>query len=174
MGSLPDMRFKGDDRPVERVSWNEAKAFCDRLTRLTGLPFRLPTEAEWEYAARGGTTTEYSFGDDASQLGQYAWYYENSGNQTHPVARKLKNPFGLFDMHGNVWEWCEDVWHDNYEGAPADGSAWLSGGDSSTRVLRGGSWGVRSFYCRSAYRNRLVPDDRYFNIGVRVVVARVP
>jgi formylglycine-generating enzyme required for sulfatase activity len=171
MGGLPDVGFRGADRPVESVSVDDAVKFCERLTLLTGVHFRLPTEAEWEYAARGGTTTEYSFGDSERQLGQYAWYASNSDDQTHPVGEKLANPFGLFDMHGNVWEWCQDVWHENYQGAPTDGSAWLSEGDSSRRVLRGGSWIGYGDYCRSAFRLNLRPSDRYYYIGFRVVVA---
>ncbi|MEP7342190.1 MAG: SUMF1/EgtB/PvdO family nonheme iron enzyme [Acidobacteriota bacterium] len=175
MGSLPDVGFKGADRPVETVSWDDAVKFCERLTQLTGSQFRLPTEAEWEYAARGGKTTEYSFGDDQKQLRQYAWYSDNSKNQTHPVGTKRANPFGLFDMHGNVWEWCQDVRHNDYKGAPADGSAWLSGGDSSARVLRGGSWGDLGNLCRSANRYDFSPDFRNVNDGFRVVVgARTP
>ncbi|HEX9000395.1 MAG TPA: SUMF1/EgtB/PvdO family nonheme iron enzyme [Blastocatellia bacterium] len=171
MGSLPDVGFKGAERPVERVSWNDARDFCERLSQLTGKKFRLPTEAEWEYAARGGKTTEYSFGNDQEQLGLYAWYGENSDSQTHPVAKKLANPFGLFDMHGNVWEWCEDVWHKNSEKAPSDGSAWLSGGDSTFRVLRGGSWNDFGYNCRSAVRVSYGPGLRNLNVGFRVVVS---
>jgi formylglycine-generating enzyme required for sulfatase activity len=163
--------FKGADRPVESVSWDNAVKFCERLRQLTGVQFRLPTEAEWEYAARAGTTTEYSFGDSESQLGQYAWYGSNSIGQSHPVGKKLANPFGLFDMNGNVWEWCQDVWHNNYQGAPTNGSAWLSGGDSSVRVLRGGSWSGYVDYCRSSNRTDHRPDDLNYNIGFRVVVA---
>lgn len=169
MGSLPDVGFPGDDRPVERVSWQEAKVFCRRLSEVTGYQFRLPTEAEWEYAARGGTTTEYSFGDDPDELGRYAWFNQNSDNQTHPVAKKLPNPFGLFDVHGNVWEWCEDPWHSNYEGAPADGSAWNSGGDDTFRVLRGGSWSC-DLSLRSATRLNVSPVYRSDDNGFRVVV----
>ncbi len=163
--------FKGDDLPVESVSWEDAVEFCQRLSEKTGMQFRLPTEAEWEYTARAGTTTAYSFGDDDKLLNQYAWFSNNSGNQTHPVGTKLPNQFGLYDMHGNVWEWCQDVWHNSYEGAPADGSAWLSGGDSSRRVLRGGGWGNDTFNCRSANRFDLARDDRNINFGFRVVVS---
>jgi formylglycine-generating enzyme required for sulfatase activity len=170
MGSLPKVGFKGNDRPVETVNWNESVEFCRRLSEQTGLEFRLPTEAEWEYAARAGTTTEYSFGDDEKMLGDYAWFDENSANRTHPVGMKLPNRFGLYDMHGNVWEWCEDQWHENYEGAPGDGSAWLSGGDSTSRVVRGGSWDNGSYLCRSATRVRNHPAGRNGNLGLRLVV----
>jgi formylglycine-generating enzyme required for sulfatase activity len=170
LGSLPNVGFKGSERPVERVSWEDVQEFCQRLSEQTGLEFRLPTEAEWEYAARAGTTTEYSFGDDEKMLGDYAWFYKNSGSSTHHVGQKLPNQFGLYDMHGNVLEWCEDNWHENYEGAPSDGSAWLSGGDSTRRVLRGGSWGGDSYGCRSALRDRDRPDFRRNYIGLRLVV----
>jgi formylglycine-generating enzyme required for sulfatase activity len=170
MGSLPNVRFKGKERPVENVSWEEVQQFCRRLSEETGLEFRLPTEAEWEYAARAGTTTEYSFGDDVKKLGDYAWFDKNSGSSTHAVGQKLPNQFGLYDMHGNVREWCEDQWHENYEGEPGDGSAWLSGGDSTYRVVRGGSWNDNSDYCRSVVRYSIHPDEHYVIIGLRVVV----
>jgi formylglycine-generating enzyme required for sulfatase activity len=165
MGGNPS-HFKGETRPVENVSWNDAQQFLKKI----GNGYRLPTEAEWEYAARGGTTTEYSFGDDESKLGEYAWFGGNSGRETHPVGQKRPNPFGLHDMHGNVWEWVEDPWHKNYEGAPTDGSAWLTGGDNTRRVLRGGSW-ISYFNLRSAYRLlSLIPGDRDNSFGFRVVV----
>jgi formylglycine-generating enzyme required for sulfatase activity/uncharacterized protein with von Willebrand factor type A (vWA) domain len=170
MGNNPS-RFKGEDLPVESVSWEDAVQFCERLSQLTGVQFRLPTEAEWEYACRAGTTTEYCFGDDEKQLGEYAWYGNNSGNQTHPVGQKLPNKFGLYDMHGNVWEWCQDLWHENYQDAPTDGSAWLSGGNSGLRVLRGGAWYGNSSYCRSAYRGSYGPGVRINYIGFHVVVS---
>jgi formylglycine-generating enzyme required for sulfatase activity len=157
--------FKGDDLPVELVSWNEAVEFCERLSKATGRKYRLPTEAEWEYAARAGTSGPY-----AGNLDAMAWYFDNSDGKTHFVKGKQPNAWELYDMHGNVWEWCEDVWHDNYNGAPADGSAWLSGGDSSFRLLRGGSWGSQSIFCRSAIRINYWPDDRDSSFGVRVVV----
>ena len=169
MGTLPDTSIKGDTLPVARISWDDAVAFCRRLTKLTGFQFRLPTEAEWEYAARAGTTTLYSFGDDDKLLDQYAWYDENSGSSTQPVAKKLPNPWGLYDMHGNVLEWCADRWHDNYQGAPADGREWTVG-ESVDRVARGGSWGNDSDFCRSAARGRNLPDSRSNHFGLRLVV----
>ena len=164
MNSNPSY-FKGDKRPVENISWNDVQEFLQRL----GNGYRLPTEAEWEYAARVGTTTEYSFGDDESKLGEYAWFSRNAGGQTHPVGQKKPNPFGLHDMHGNVWEWVEDPWHENYKGAPTDGSVWLTEGNNARRVLRGGSWDYYS-YLRSANRNLNYPDVRNDYNGFRVVV----
>ena len=166
MGNNPSS-FKGADRPVENVSWNDAQAFLKKLSGGNAA-FRLPSEAEWEYAARAGTQTAYSFGDDPNQLGKYAWYgYEdNAGKQTHPVGQKKPNAFGLYDMHGNVWEWVADTYHDNYNGAPTDGSAWVSGG--SDRVLRGGGWCCGPRRVRSAFRDDYDPADRGDYIGFRV------
>jgi eukaryotic-like serine/threonine-protein kinase len=170
MGDNPS-RFKGDlQRPVEQVSWDDAQAFCKKLSALTGKAYRLPSEAEWEYACRAGTTSDY-----AGKLDAMAWYSENSDDTTHPVGQKQANKFGLYDMHGNVWEWCEDVWHENYKGAPSDGSAWLTGGDSSRRVLRGGSFFNLGVFVRSAYRLWFAPGGRIINIGLRVALsARTP
>jgi formylglycine-generating enzyme required for sulfatase activity len=156
--------------PVENVSWNDAQAFCQKLSQITGKTYRLPTEAEWEYACRAGTTTRYYFGDDASQLGDYAWYKGNSQNTTHPVGQKKPNAWGLYDMIGNVWEWCEDNWHDNYIGAPKDGSAWLTN-DNDYPILRGGCWYNGPDGCRSAYRDfSLYRRDGLSNsYGFRVV-----
>jgi len=147
-----DQGWGRGQRPVISVSWEDGKAYSQWLTEQTGNPYRLPSEAEWEYACRAGTTTAYSFGDDVNQSGNYAWYDKNSGSQTHPVGEKKPNAFGLYDMHGNVWEWLEDVWHENYQGAPVDGSAWMSGGDSSKHPLRGGSWDSDDYRLRCAYR----------------------
>ena len=178
MGENPS-RFKGERRPVEMVSWNDCQEFLKKLNANPSQSplnqggqrgvFRLPSEAEWEYACRAGTRTAYSFGDDPARLGDYAWYSENSGEKTHPVGEKLPNAWGLHDMHGNVWEWCADSWHDNYNGAPTDGSAWERGGDDSRRLLRGGSWGYNTALCRSAFRDSLHPDLRFSSVGVRVL-----
>ena len=168
MGSNPS-NFKGDNLPVEQVSWDDAIAFIARLNaQKDGYSYRLPTEAEWEYACRAGTT-----GDYAGDLDAMAWYDKNSGSKTHDVGTKLPNAFGLFDMHGNVWEWCQDWYHDSYNGAPADGSAWLSGGEQKYRVLRGGSWDSDAANLRSAYRYWDTPDYRGGgNGGFRVVAVR--
>jgi formylglycine-generating enzyme required for sulfatase activity len=179
MGSNPSSFTGNLNRPVEQVTWYEATNYCARLTaqeRTTGrLPagwvYRLPTEAEWEYAARAGTTTRFSYGDDPgyAQLGNFAWYSSNSGNTTHPVGQKQTNPWGLNDMYGNVWEWCLDRRADSLPGGsvtdpmgPASGSA---------RVLRGDSWGNVGRFCRSAYRGYSAPDFRYGDIGFRAVLA---
>ena len=127
MGELPKdipEEFLGPDLPVVNVSWYDCQEFCKKLSEMTGRKFDLPSESVWEYACRAGSTTRYHFGDDPAQLGEYAWFYSNSNNRLHPVAQKKPNRWGFFDMHGNVWEWCKDLWHSNYDGAPTDGSAW--------------------------------------------------
>ena len=174
-------------RPVINVSWEDAQAYIVWLNAQLGLdgaamssspqgrnggaaapgPYRLPSEAEWEYACRAGSTTRWSFGDDERQLGDYAWFEANSDRKTHPVGQKLPNRFGLSDTHGNVWEWCEDSFQNNYEGAPADGSAWI-GKDSSNRVFRGGSWYSNPAILRSASRYRNTPSSRNGGIGFRL------
>ncbi len=149
----------GDDCPVERVSWHDAQEFAKRLSQKTGKQYRLPSEAEWEYAARAGSNTKWSFGDNESQLGEYAWFDSNSRGKTHATAQKRPNAFGLYDMYGNVWEWAQDCWNANYSGAPTNGSAWESG-NCSLRVLRGGSWVNYPSVLRSAIRERDDPDSR--------------
>ena len=171
-------RFKGENHPVERVSWYDVVEFCDRLSQSTGREYRLPTEAEWEYACRAGTQTPFHFGeilttDLANYNGNYSYSDGPKGEyreQTTPVDHfKLANAFGLCDMHGNVYEWCQDHWHDSYKDAPADGSAWSSENENDSRVIRGGSWIDNPWDCRSAYRiyNPPVIADSY--IGFRVV-----
>ncbi|MGE0712447.1 MAG: SUMF1/EgtB/PvdO family nonheme iron enzyme [Planctomycetota bacterium] len=159
MGDNPS-GFKGPNRPVENVSWNDAQGFCQKA----GL--RLPSEAEWEYACRAGTQSAYCFGEGEGELGRYAEYEGNNNKETKDVGGKLPNAFGLFDVHGNVWEWCQDGWHDNYQGAPRDGSAWDSAG-ASDRVRRGGSWYDGAWGCRSADRRRCGPGLRFRNLGFR-------
>ena len=173
MGSNPS-RFApcGPECPVENVSWYEVQQFISKLNQKTGQKYRLPSEAEWEYAARAGTTTEWSFGNDESMLGNYAWYGGNSGSKTQAVGQKLPNAFGLYDMHGNVSEWTQDCWRGNYSGAPTDGSAWATGCDRNFSVLRGGSWIDFPAILRSAIRYRSNPDNRNYGIGFRL--ARTP
>ena len=173
----PASNFKGDTRPVEKVSWEEAIEFCARLSLHTNHQYRLPTEAEWEYACRAGTITPFYFGETISpELANYdcTVAYADSPTaekigETTPVSHfDVANAWGLSDMHGNVLEWCEDHWHDNYEGAPEDGSAWLTDNPDSGRVSRGGSWIDYPRFCRSAYRDYGNPDDRSRYLGFRV------
>ncbi len=167
--------FQGLDRPVERVSWDDTKVFLDKLNKQTNKNFRLPSEAEWEYAARGGKNalarqekgTDFVYAG-SNKLKEVGWYDDNSHGETKPVGLKLPNELGLYDMSGNVWEWCADVWHDNYKGAPEDGSAWLSGGDQDLRVVRGGSWFYYDYYCRVFLRYRDFIDHWYNIIGFRL------
>jgi len=167
--------FKGEQRPVENISWNNTQEFLGKLNAVvktngrSSLRFRLPTEAEWEYACRAGTQTAYSFGDGHDQLGDYAWFNGNSNKQTHSVGEKWPNAFGLYDMHGNVWEWCQDTYHENYTGAPVDGNAWGSSDDNKRKVLRGGAWFYDPNYCRSAFRFWYMPDVQYLTFGFRIV-----
>jgi formylglycine-generating enzyme required for sulfatase activity/uncharacterized caspase-like protein len=172
--------FKGDNLPVEQVRWDEAVEFCQRLSKQTGREYRLPSEAEWEYACRAGTTTPFHFGETiTTDLANYdgrSTYGtgpkgQYRGQTTEVRSFKAANTFGLYDLHGNVWEWCADHWYGNYEGAPTNGSAWITGGDASTRVLRGGSWGLSPRLCRSASRGRGVRVSRDGLIGFRVVCA---
>ncbi len=164
MGTDPSY-FKGDNLPVEQVSWNEVQEFISRLNEKEGTDkYRLPSEAEWEYAARAGTATRFYFGDDVSKLGDYEWY---DGNTTHEVGQKRPNPWGLYDMHGNVWEWMQDKYHVSYYGAPPDGSAWE--GNGSHRVIRGGSFDYYAGHLRAANRNDRDPGFRHKNTGFRLV-----
>ena len=192
-------------RPVETVSWNDAQKFCERLTEMTGKPYQLPSEAQWEYACRGISSFQSTVtSDQLSEEQEAALIREWNENHNQPFhwgktitdelanynatvvygdgvegkqrgettpVTELANPnaFGLSDMHGNVREWCLDHWHDNYDGAPTDGSAWTEGGDSTLRVNRGGSWDGSPRYCRSACRNCSAPDYRDFSVGFRVV-----
>jgi formylglycine-generating enzyme required for sulfatase activity len=162
--------FKGPNNPVEQVSWKDAVEFCRRLSEIpeekdAGHVYRLPTEAEWEYACRAGTTTRFSFGDDESQLGQYAWFNKNSGTTPHPVGGKKPNAWGLYDMHGNVFEWCQD-WHGEYPSEPVtDPTGAITGSD---RVYRGGGWSLFAGNCRSGHRGRVIPSSRSSSLGFRV------
>ncbi|MDJ1170539.1 formylglycine-generating enzyme family protein [Roseofilum sp. BLCC_M154] len=178
--------FKGENRPVESITWYDAVEFCARLSRYTGKEYRLPSEAEWEYACRAGTITPFHFGETittklANYNGNYTYAEEPKGEyrkETTPVGYfQVANPFGLYDMHGNVWEWCADEWHDNYEGATRDGTIWLNSDERNNeekrRLLRGGSWGNLPAYCRSAYRSRDAADGRHGGSGFRVVLSPV-
>jgi hypothetical protein len=199
MGTNPSDFKDNPKNPVENITWNDAQEFCKKLNDKTKKNYRLPSEAEWEYACRAGTQTRYYFGDDQNVLTEYAWYGDNSGDsfldtikiwdvdpnwqsyykklmdnqcKTHPVGQKKPNNWGLYDMHGNVWEWCEDVWHENYENAPKDGSSWNENNSQvSFRTLRGGSWSIGSRYCRSANRLRFIADVRGTYVGFRLAVS---
>ncbi len=174
MGGNPSYITGDPMRPVERVMWEDCQAFLRKLNRRAGgSGFRLPTEAEWEYACRAGTTTGFSFGDDYSRLRKYAWYYANSDVTTYPVGGKKPNAWGLYDMHGNVWEWCEADWHDGYRGAPTDGSAWVDAPRGLDRVFRGGGWNFDPGGSRSAFRFRFTPGFRFYDLGFRVVLPAV-
>jgi formylglycine-generating enzyme required for sulfatase activity len=166
---VADSNWGRDKRPAINVSWEDAKQYLAWLSRVTGEAYRLPSEAEWEYAARAGTTTPYSFGEDESSIGEYAWYVEN-GEGTNWVGEKKPNPFGLYDMHGNVEEWVEDCMHvEGYEGASADGSAWIDGCESvSVAVVRGGAWDSSAAGLRSTARMGMGADARLNNIGFRI------
>ena len=178
MGTNPSL-FKGSNRPVECVSWDNAVAFCEKLSQITGKTYRLPSEAEWEYACRAGTTTPFHFGetittDLAKYNGNYTYGQEPKGvyrrETTEVGSFGVANNFGLYDMHGNVWEWCQDNWHSNYEGAPIDGSAWLGiEKNTNTRLLRGGSWNGNPGNCRSAYRISGYLVNLNYHVGFRVV-----
>jgi formylglycine-generating enzyme required for sulfatase activity len=177
MGENPS-HFKGNKKPVECVSWDNAVEFCGRISKRTGKTYRLPSEAEWEYACRAGTTTPFHFGDTiTSELvnynGNYTYGSAPKGEyrrQTIDVGSFPANAFGLYDMHGNVWEWCQYNWHKNYQGAPNDGTAWIEDdNENNYRLLRGGSWLDVPGFCCCAYRNRNERDGRGNNIGFRVV-----
>jgi len=176
MGNNPS-NFKGAKRPVEQVSWNDAVEFCRKLTQKTGKTYRLPSEAEWEYACRARTTTPFYFGetitpDLVNYNGNYPYGSAPKGldrQQTTDVGSFPPNVFGLYDMHGNVWEWCSDKWHDNYNGAPTDGSSWETGG-SEYRVRRGGSWYSGAVYCRGANRDYSSAVNRRRYLGFRVAL----
>jgi formylglycine-generating enzyme required for sulfatase activity len=178
MGANPSLYSGDPTRPVEKVSWQDAMNYCSKLTQLQqasaelpeGYVYRLPTEAEWEYACRAGTTTRFSYGDDPGyfQLGDYAWYYGNSDATTHPVGGKKPNAWGLYDMHGNVWEWCLDNWAGSFVGGIVTNRAVLPEG--TLRVARGGSWLYDPKFCRSANRDNYGASNRCSDLGFRVVL----
>ena len=185
MGENPSWFMDCAQCPVEKVSWDDIQVFLKRLNEQTGSQYRLPTEAEWEYAARGGQESwgyQYAGSNDP---GVVAWYRGNSGQGTHPVGQKGANELGVYDMSGNVWEWVQDCWNNSYKGAPADGRAWESENsrDCSSRVLRGGSWGDSPWFLRAANRGRLLraanrvgltTGDRHDDIGVRLARTLTP
>ena len=167
LGTNPS-NFTGKDNPVENVSWDDAQTFCQKVAEQTKVSVGLPSEAEWEYACRAGTTTEFYSGDVESDLDRVAWYSANSKGKTHPVGQKEPNTFGLYDMHGNVWQWCHDLWNeDYYANAPAENP--LGPALGMSRLLRGGSCLNRPMVCRSAYRDWTTPDTRNFLVGFRMV-----
>jgi formylglycine-generating enzyme required for sulfatase activity len=179
MGRLPPCRSLGSRRPVDRVSWNDARAFCARLSRQTGRSYRLPSEAEWEYACRAQTATPFHCGETittalANYVGAHTYRSEPVGVYRHEssdVGSFAPNAFGLHDMHGNVWEWCADAWHDDYADAPPDGSVW-DGRAGSPRVLRGGGWHDTPDLCRCAARLAAMPDEGEDFVGFRLALSR--
>ena len=170
MGDNPSV-FKGDEHPVEMVSWRDCEIFIENLNMLEGTDrYRLPTEAEWEYACRAGDSRDYFFNNNIKMLAEYAWFEENSGKQTHDVGGKRPNKWGLYDMLGNVWEWCEDNWHDNYEGAPGYNRAW-TGKKGYYHVDRGGSWSSSHEKCNSTCRDQNLPGEHASFIGFRMAMS---
>ncbi|MDP8228548.1 MAG: formylglycine-generating enzyme family protein [Candidatus Electryoneaceae bacterium] len=166
MGNNPS-NFEGANRPVECVSWNDIQSFESELDG----EFRLPSEAEWEYACRADTDTRFYWGDDPNYnvIDEYAIYNGNDPNETAVVGTKLPNDWRLYDMSGNVWEWCEDTWHENYQSAPDDGSAWIQGGNQNIRACRGGAWDGLARSCRSARRTGSNPNHNDYSDGFRLV-----
>ncbi|MBL0708505.1 MAG: SUMF1/EgtB/PvdO family nonheme iron enzyme [Sulfurimonas sp.] len=156
-----------ENHPVVEVSWYGAKAYTKWLSKKTGKTYRLPTEAEWEYVARAGTTTKYSFGDSSNSLGSYVWYASNGNFKTHQIGLKKPNPWGIYDIYGNVWEWCEDWYINNYKNTPRNGSSYNN--KKSKKVVRGGSWVNSSDLLRSANRNWVNPDAMHYSIGFRLL-----
>ena len=169
MGNNPS-NFKGDNLPVEQVSWDDCQTFISRLNNLTGKNFRLPTEAEWEYAARGGNRSRGYKYSGSNKISDVAWYTDNSGSKTHPVGTKSPNELGLYDMSGNVYEWCSD-WYGTYSSSSQTNPAGPSSG--SSRVYRGGSWCGVARFCRSSRRNFDAPDDRNYFLGLRLALSQL-
>ncbi|MHB0879126.1 MAG: formylglycine-generating enzyme family protein, partial [Anaerolineae bacterium] len=178
MGKPHPCRCRGPRRPVDRVSWVQATHFCEQLARRTGHAFRLPSEAEWEYACRAGTTTPFHYGETittelANYVGEHTFADEPKGvyrHETTDVGSFPANAFGLCDMHGSLWQWCADPWHQSYEGAPTDGSAW-SGGDEHSRIVRGGCWHDAPQVCRSACRLKFPLYEGEDFVGFRVALS---
>ena len=166
--------FKGSERPVEMVSWENTQPFFQALQNLAGKSYRLPTEAEWEYAARGGNKSQGYQYAGSNKLKEVAWYRENSHSETKIVGLKYSNELGIYDMSGNVWEWVEDQWHKNYEGAPTDGSTWVDREENAARVLRGGTWAYDPQDCRCSVREFIAPQGRYRLNGFRLCCSLQP
>ncbi len=163
--------FQGDNRPVERVSWEDAHEFLKKLNELTNQTYRLPTESEWEYAACGGTKSQGFKYAGSNKLKDVGWYDKNSYGETKPVGLKYPNELGLYDMSGNVYEWIEDDWHGNYDGAPTDGTAWLAVDRGSDRVVRGGGWGDGARGCRVSCRGNTGATGRGNDLGFRLALS---
>jgi formylglycine-generating enzyme required for sulfatase activity len=166
--AVSDNGWGRGDRPVINVGWGDATRYAAWLAGVTGKPYRLLSEAEWEYAARAGTTTRFSFGDDDNELGRYAWYFKNSEHKTEPVGTKAPNGFALLDMHGNVYEWVADPWHANYDNAPSDGSVWQDDAGPRRHVVRGGAWYFNANELRSASRAGPPSGLEDGNVGFRI------
>jgi formylglycine-generating enzyme required for sulfatase activity len=168
MGANPSL-YKDPRRPVDQVTWTDVHEFIQRLNQRENTDkYRLPSEAEWEYAARAGSDGPYGFEGDSRQLPKFAWFGKQGNVGTRPVGRRLANPWGLYDMHGNVWEWVEDCWHDNYEGAPSNGDPWIAKGNCTVRVLKGGGWNSEAFYVRSRTRGSYGHDLNDVSNGFRL------
>ncbi len=182
MDNNPAIFIGNGDRPVESVSWEDVQSFCQQIIERTGKPYRLPSESEWEYACRAGTSTPFYFGETitanlANFNASIPYLYASPGVSstiTTEVGSYPANAFGLHDMHGNVWEWCEDTWHDDYDLLPKDGSAWTLGGDHSCRVIRGGSWRDPANYCRSAKRSCNAANQGDRTTGFRLAMTLIP
>ena len=178
MGGNPS-RWKGPRNSVEMLSYDDAVDFCRKVTeRLRaakliekGQAIRLPSEAEWEYVTRAGTATRYSFGDETAKLDDYAWHTGNAKGNDPPVGAKKPNAWGLYDAHGYLWEWCSDPWHDDYQGAPSDGTTWTAGGDAKRGVLRSGSWKDSAEQLTSSFRRAMPRDTKDDAVGLRCVLA---
>lgn len=178
MGSNPS-KWKGDRNSAEMFNWDEAQQFCAKATELMRAAklidqdqvIRLPSEVEWEYVARAGTTSVYSFGEDATRLDEFGWHTGNASGNDPPVGAKKPNAWGLYDIHGYLWEWCADVWHESYQGAPKDASVWTKDGTREKRVLRGGSWKDPAEKLTSSFRlgaDKSLQDDA---VGLRCVLS---
>jgi len=167
MGSNPS-NFKGDNLPVEKVSWNDCQEFISKLNSLAGRKFRLPTEAEWEYAARGGKKSRGYQYSGSSNITDVAWYDGNSGSKTHPVGTKQANELGIYDMSGNVWEWCSDRYGSYSSFSQTNPTGSYSG---AFRVLRGGGWGSFAWFCCLSFRRNFAPDFRHYDLGLRLALS---